>query len=249
MTRLGTLFGTALLLTLALTPGIRAAGHLSRETATIEEAGGVCEVFAANTLKGIPPALLNDAKGVAIIPHVVRAGLLVDRRFGRGVVLVRYQSGVWSHPLFVTLEGGGIGLEAGVEATDLVLVFKTQSSLDRILKGKGQLTLGTDAAVAVGPIGREAEKPELRRKAEVFSYSHTRGLFAGVSLEGDKLRVDTTANKEFYQLRDHFSPEVAISLSVPAVPAEMRLHEHLNRMSGVQPPPPAVIVPVQHPER
>src|SRR5262249_21635012 len=172
-----------------------------RELRTVESAIETIEALAAVPLKGIPPTLLQDAKGVAIIPHVVKAGFLLGGRFGRGVVLVRQPDGTWSNPVFVALGGGGIGWQAGIQSTDLVLVFKTSHGLDRVLRGKGQLTLGGDVAVAAGPVGRQAEAAtDGQLKAEIYSYSRSRGLFAGVSLEGAGLLAAAEAHQEFYPL-------------------------------------------------
>src|SRR5262249_49915713 len=157
------------------------------------------QALAAVPLKCIPPTLLQDAKGVAIIPHVLKASLLVGGRFGRGVVLVRQPDGTWSNPVFVTLAGGGIGWQLGIQSTDRVWVFKTSHSRDRILRGKGQLTLGGDVAVAAGPVGRQAEAAtDGQLMAEIYSYSRSRGLFAGLSLEGAGMLADAEANEAFY---------------------------------------------------
>src|SRR5258708_4279146 len=99
--------------------------------------------------------MLHDSVGVAVIPHVVKASLVLGSRFGQGVVLARRPAGCWAEPVFVTFSGRSIGGQVGIEATDLVLVFKTQRSLDRALHGG--LTLGGDVAVAAGLLGREAE--------------------------------------------------------------------------------------------
>jgi lipid-binding SYLF domain-containing protein len=184
---------------LALLAPLRAGG---RENRTAESAAEVLRALGDIPARGIPRGLLHDASGVAVIPHAVKAGLLVDGRFGRGLVLVRRPDGTWSNPAFLTLEGGGVGLQVGVESTDLVLVFRTAGGLDRFLKGKGKLTLGGDVSVAAGLIGREAEAAtDARLRAEILSYSRSRGLFAGASLEGARLVVDHRANDAFYGLR------------------------------------------------
>src|SRR5438132_742305 len=108
----------------------------TRELGTLEAAAAAVEALSAMPLKGIPAGLMQDAKGVAIIPHVLKAGLVVGGRFGRGVVLVRQADGTWSNPVFVILAGGSVGWQVGIQSTDLVLVFKTSHSLDRILRGK-----------------------------------------------------------------------------------------------------------------
>lgn len=165
---------------------------------TLQSATEVLDDLAAIPLKGIPPALLNDAQGVAIIPRVVKAGFIVGGRGGHGVVLVRGNDGAWGHPTFVSIGGASIGFQAGVESADVVLVFKTRKSLDRILEGKGKVTLGVDAAIAVGPLGRQVEAgTDARMQAEIVSYSRSRGVFAGVALDGAGVVYDREANESF----------------------------------------------------
>lgn len=209
-----------------------------REVKVVEKATGVVRSFAALPLRGIPLSLLYDAAGVAVLPHVVKAGLVVDAEFGRGVVLVHGPDGRWSQPVFVTLTGSGIGGQAGVEATDLVLVFKTRTSLDRALRGK--LTLGADVTIAAGPIGREVERATDQRllKAEIFSYSRSRGLFVGVSLAGARLHVDDHANKAFYGVRKGRPDEVFARRGAPLASAEA-LRAELARLSPAPVAPPA----------
>src|SRR5436305_14571460 len=127
MDRLRTSLGASLLLVLAVAP-LWAGDH---ERRTVESATEVVRAFAALPLRGIPRSLMHDAAGVAVIPHVVKAGLLIDGRFGRGVVLVHRPDGHWSDPVFVTLAGGGVGGQVGIEATDLVRASKSGRSLDR----------------------------------------------------------------------------------------------------------------------
>jgi lipid-binding SYLF domain-containing protein len=232
----------------ALSSALLCAGH--KELSTVEQSIGVLRANAAMPVKSIVPAVLRGAQGVAIIPHVVKAGLLFDHEFGRGVVLTRRPDGSWSDPVFVTLEGNGIGLEAGVEAIDLVLVFKNPAGLNRVLKGKGKLTLGTDVSVSAGPLGRDAElATDKLLKTDVFSYSRSRGLFAGVALQGAKIKVDGKANEGFYNVRG-MRPEDVMARRLPAVPAVESLKSELNILSGlppvvpvIAPPPPPVMIP------
>ena len=232
--------GISLLLLFPAVGSLWAADH---EQATVAAASEVAKALTAVPLKCIPPTLMHQAKGVAIIPHVVKAGFVVDRRFGRGVILVRRPDGSWSDPIFVTLSGGGVGLEAGVESTDLVLVFRTEGSLDHILKGKGALTLGADVAVAAGPLGREAEAATDRLlKAEVFSYSRSRGLFAGLSLEGDRVQVDAGANEAFYHIQGGHPVEVVERHGAPIAAAE-QLKGHLTIMEAPPAPPRHFLAP------
>ena len=147
----------------------------SAEARTLEDASEVIDGLAAIPLKGIPPKMLADAQGVVIVPRVVKLGLVVGASGGHGVALVRTKDGRWSDPVFVHFGGGSIGLQAGIESADVVLVFRTRKGLDRILEGKGKLTLGADASVAAGPIGarsdRRDRRPPSRRGAVVLARS------------------------------------------------------------------------------
>jgi lipid-binding SYLF domain-containing protein len=212
-----------------------------RELKTVTSATEVVHEFSAIPLHCIPPHLLHQAAGVAVLPNVLKAGLLVDGRFGRGVALVRQPDGTWSNPAFITLRGFGVGGQAGVESTDLVLVFKTRHSLDRVLMGKRKLTLGGDVAVAAGPVGRDAElATDALLKAEILSYSRSRGLFLGVSLEGASLRVDREANESFYGVP---GGAPGIGLTHAGVEATQNLRAELQRVSTPPPPPVPVIPP------
>jgi lipid-binding SYLF domain-containing protein len=236
MTRLWTPLLGASLLALTLTTAVQ-AGHSPLKT--LESAVEVVHGFADLPLPGVPHMLRHDVAGIAIIPHVVKAGLIFDERFGRGVVLVRRPDGFWSHPIFIELTGAGVGVQAGVEVTDLVLVFRTPHSLDRILKGKGKLTLGSDVTVAAGPLGGEAgTAADALLRAEILSYSHSRGLFAGVSLEGDKLTVDGKANEAFYGKHHNHAAEIMSLHEIPNPLVVESLKEKLIRLSGqpVMPP-------------
>jgi lipid-binding SYLF domain-containing protein len=216
-----------------------------REVKTVETSAEVIHALSEIPLKGIPHALLHDAAGVAIIPHVVKAGLIVDARFGRGVILMHQPDGRWCDPVFVTLSGGGIGGQAGIESTDLVLVFKSKRSLERALHGR--LTLGEDVTIAAGPIGRDLEAAhDGRLKAEIYSYSRSRGLFAGVSLEGAALHIDMHSNKDYYGLpKGH--PDEVLARRGAAIASAEALKNELARLSGYPRPPVVVPVPVAPP--
>lgn len=145
----------------------------------------------------IPSRMLQDAYAVAVIPSVVKAGLVVGGRHGRGLIAVRSPDGTWSNPSFVKLTGGSVGFQAGVQSTDVVLVFRSARGVDSIVHGK--FTLGADAAVAAGPVGRMATaSTDGQLKAEIYSYSRSRGLFAGVALDGAVLSIDNDANAQTY---------------------------------------------------
>jgi SH3 domain-containing YSC84-like protein 1 len=145
----------------------------------------------------IPAALLSEAQGVAVIPDVIKIGFVAGIRRGHGVVMVRGDDGQWSYPQFVTLTGGSVGWQAGVQGTDVVLVFMTPKSVEGLMRGK--FTIGADASAAAGPVGRNAAAAtDARLRAEILSYSRSRGLFVGLSLDGSAIEVDAASQAAFY---------------------------------------------------
>ncbi|TLV03287.1 lipid-binding SYLF domain-containing protein [Dyadobacter luticola] len=147
--------------------------------------------------ENIPAQLLNKSKGVIIIPKMINAGLMVGGKYGRGLAMVKNDDGEWSDPVFITIAGGSVGAQIGVQAVDLVLVFKSSKSLKEI--GKGSFTLGGDVSVAAGPMGRSSSaQTDYKLEAEVYSYSRSKGLFAGITLNGAALAIDDKANRAFY---------------------------------------------------
>lgn len=163
----------------------------------LDDATTVVRQFVDIPENAIPPALLGQAYGIAVIPSVFKAGFVLGGRHGKGVLSVRLPDGSWSNPTFISLTGGSIGWQIGASSSDIILVFKTQRSIDKI--ADGQINLGADAAVAAGPVGRSAgASTNLGFDAEVYSYSRARGLFAGVSLEGGKISIGREDNWLFY---------------------------------------------------
>jgi lipid-binding SYLF domain-containing protein len=145
----------------------------------------------------VPTKLLQDASAIAVIPDVVKAGFVVGGRHGKGLIAVRSDDGTWSNPSFVKISGGSIGFQAGVQSADLILVFRNKRGVDSIVNGK--FTLGADASVAAGPVGRSAQaSTDEQLKAEILSYSRARGLFAGVAIDGAVLSMDYKANAAAY---------------------------------------------------
>jgi len=215
---------------------------------TVNDAIDVLDDLAGTPEKRMPPAMLRDAAAVIIAPDVVKVGFVVAANHGHGVLLVR-QKGGWSDPVFVTLTGGGVGWQAGVQSTDLFLVIRNARSLDRILRGAGKLTLGGDAAITAGPIGRDVSAAtDAQLKAEILSYSRSRGLFAGVSLEGGTLLVDQAANDRFYYAYKVAVADI-IGGKVESPKAAGTLRARLADWSGdreeLLPPPPATIIPAK----
>ncbi len=181
-------------LAIAAPPAVEAAPPPPQR---LENATRVLDEIMRSPDRAVPRRLLEDAYAIAVIPDVVKAGLLIGGRRGRGVVSVRTPEGTWSHPAFITLTGGSIGFQAGVQSTDVVLVFRSARGVDSIVNGK--FTLGADAAVAAGPVGRNAQaSTDSDLRAEIYAYSRSRGLFAGVSLDGAVLSIDHRANQGSY---------------------------------------------------
>jgi lipid-binding SYLF domain-containing protein len=143
----------------------------------------------------IPDRLLQGAYGIAVIPDVTKIAFVVGGRRGNGVLVVRDATGRFTNPVFVSLTGGGVGWQIGWQSTDIVLVFTTRRGVEGL--AGGQLTLGAGASVAAGPLGRQGEAAA-GLNAEVLSYSRNRGLFAGVSLDGTVLAIESGSNARFY---------------------------------------------------
>jgi len=145
----------------------------------------------------IPDKLLDEGRAIVVVPDSIKAGLVIGGRRGKGVMAVKNPDGTWSNPSFVSLTGGSIGFQAGVQSSDIVLVFRSDRGLESIVNGK--FTLGADAGVAAGPVGRNASaSTDGELKAEIWSWSRARGLFAGVALDGAVLAIDDRANEAVY---------------------------------------------------
>jgi len=176
----------------------RAAGKgAENQIQKVEEAIRVLDEMMKESDKSIPQGLLRECAGIAIIPNVIRAGLIIGGRHGKGVLLVRTGDGGWTDPAFIDIKGGSIGWQAGVQSADVVLVFRTPRSVENFNEGK--FTLGADAGIAAGPVGRQAEaSTDSELKAEILSYSRSRGLFIGLTLQGSSIQEDRKANESFY---------------------------------------------------
>lgn len=146
----------------------------------------------------VPSSVLGKAEAVAVFPSTIKGGFVLAAHRGKGVISVRDRAtGDWSLPAFLTVTGGSIGAQIGAQSVDLVLVVMNRRGLENLLQN--QFTLGADGSVAAGPVGRSAEaSTDIQMRAEILSYSRTRGLFAGVSLNGAAIRQDRDANEDFY---------------------------------------------------
>jgi lipid-binding SYLF domain-containing protein len=167
--------------------------------------------------QNIPAWLLERAHAVAVIPAVIKVSLVAGGRRGKGILVVRESDGAWSNPVFINLTGGSIGFQAGVQSTDVVLVFTSRQSIEGIVGGK--VTLGADASVAAGPVGRQSSAAtDIGLTAQVYSYSRASGLFAGVALDGSALTIDHKSNEAFYGRPGVLASEI-IADNAPAAPA------------------------------
>jgi lipid-binding SYLF domain-containing protein len=148
----------------------------------------------------IPDAILGEAQGIAVFPNLIKAGFVVGGMRGRGILSSRGKDGGWSSPAFLTLTGGSFGLQIGGQAADIILVVMNQRGLENLVSN--EFKVGADAGVAAGPVGREAQAAtDIQLRAQILSYSRSRGLFAGVTINGSTMRQDQDANERFYGKR------------------------------------------------
>lgn len=189
------------LMTIILAVTLVAVGQtawaVSDQVQTVQDATAVLNDFVNIPENAIPPALLSQAYGIAIVPGVIKAGFVVGGRYGEGILSVRTADGSWSHPVFINLAGASLGWQIGAASSDIILVFKTQRGVDQIVNG--QITLGGDVSIAAGPVGRTASAAtNLTLDSEIYSYSRSRGLFAGLALEGGVISIDKEDNWRYY---------------------------------------------------
>ena len=195
----------------------------------IERSMEVIKELAALKDEGIPVSLLKKAQGLAILPGVVKAAWALGGQYGSGIVIIKKEDGSWSNPLFIKLAGGSFGLQHGIQKADLVLVFKNRRGVEEIAGNK--ITLGADLSVSAGPIGRSAEaSTDLEMEAEIYSYSKSKGLFAGLALKGGTLQVDKKANKAFYG--SELSGQKILNENLATPPVVKDLQQTLSQLAG-----------------
>jgi lipid-binding SYLF domain-containing protein len=200
----------------------------TREEKRVETITQVLAETQAMPDQQIPDWLLQRAQGIAVIPEVLKVGLGIGGRGGRGVLLVRQPDGGWSNPSFITLAGGSFGWQAGVQSSDIVLVFTTRKGVEGITGGK--FTLGADASVAVGPVGRQVSGgTDVTLDAEVYSYSRAKGLFGGLAIDGTVLSIDHRANAAYYGRAGVLASEI-FSGQVQAPASARTLKTQFERM-------------------
>jgi len=203
--------------------GAREEGRLLTATEVLEEVQGMPD-------QRIPDALLSRAYGIAVIPDVTKVAFIFGGRHGNGVLVVRDTlTSPWSNPTFVSLTGGSWGFQVGAQSSDIILVFTTKTGIEGISGGK--LTLGADASVATGPVGRQGSAAtDMNFNAEIYSYARTRGLFGGIALDGSVISIDRSANASLYGKSGVTATEI-FSGQAPAAPATAQ--RFLERLAQV----------------
>lgn len=194
----------------------------SKEVERVENSIRVFKELVDLPEEGIPPALLARAQAIAVIPGFWNAAWVIGGRHGKGVLMVRKGPKDWSYPSFISMTGGSVGFQIGVQRTDIILVFKDKKSVKTIADGK--FTLGAGASVVAGPVGRKAEADtDIKFEAEIYSYSKSKGLFAGISVEGASLSMDKDSNAKFYRSFDLTLEEILTKdeIASPTVAQEL----------------------------
>lgn len=164
---------------------IRLSAELVREMTAQDDSSSMADV-------------IKSGKGVAIFPAVTKAGLMIGGQVGEGLVLLRNPNGTWNGPSFMSLSGASIGIQIGAQSVGLVLVITNEDGL-RAFTGGNSFKLGADVAIAAGPVGRDASAAtDTRAKASIYSYSMSKGLFAGMSFEGSVLNQNRDANRAYW---------------------------------------------------
>ena len=232
-----------LMLATALVALMISAGHLVSTSAArgaanndtadrLNAAADVLNKIMATPDKGIPQDLLDKAACAVIVPNVKKGAFIVGAKYGRGFIVCRRANHGWSAPAGVKVEGGSVGFQIGGSETDVVMLLMNQSAINKLLSSK--FTIGGDASVAAGPVGRTSSaETDAQLHAELLTYSRTRGLFAGVSLQGATLRPDDDANKDMYGKTMSNQDVVLGSAQPPASAAGLiaALNRHSSRRS------------------
>jgi len=193
------LFALAVLAFLASVTPLRAQTS-DDESKRVNEALTALDEIMAAADKSVPRSVMEKAEGIAVFPSLLKGGLGIGGQHGRGILSVRdKKNGGWSNPAFLTINGGSIGAQIGVQAIDLVLIINNQRGLEQLVKN--EFKVGADASVAAGPVGRDASaSTDIQMRAQILSYSRSRGLFAGATLNGSTIKEDRDANERFYTI-------------------------------------------------
>ncbi len=225
------LFMFGMLLALTAAPMLAARPDNDKESDRLENAGMVMEEIM-NIPDNVPQDLLDKAECVMVFPSVLKAAFIIGGSYGRGAMVCRsgeHFTGPWGAPSMAALEGGSVGFQLGGQATDFVLLIMNPRGATAILSSK--VKLGADMAAAAGPKGRDASaNTDATLRAEILSYSRSRGLFAGISLEGSTLRPDNDANMKLYG-KNVTATDIVRKGAVPVPPSGQKLVALLEKKS------------------
>jgi lipid-binding SYLF domain-containing protein len=191
---------TGLVLVLLLTaapPGTAVSAQTDEAQRVAEAITVLSEIMDAGD-QSVPRGIMQKAEGIAVFPSLLKGGFIVGGQRGRGILSARDpKTGAWSNPAFLTITGGSLGAQIGAQAVDLILVVQNRRGLEQLVRN--QFKIGADASVAAGPVGRDASaSTDIQMRAQILSYSRTRGLFAGVTINGSTIRQDRDANDRYY---------------------------------------------------
>ena len=189
------------------------AADVTKAPGRIDAAGTVLDEIQAAPDKGIPQEVLGSAECVAVVPSLLNGGFVFGARYGRGVASCRTPKG-WSAPAFFTIGGGSFGLQIGAQATDLIMLIMNKGGMDHLLAS--QFKLGADASAAAGPVGRHAAADtDWKMRAQVLTYSRSRGLFAGLELSGAVIKQDKSSTRDFYGRMVPFKTSLTGNIDAP----------------------------------
>ena len=223
------------LMVLALCAGVAAQSLGTSEIKRIEEAAAVLKELRAVPEKDIPATLWTKAKCVAVVPGLKRAAFIIGGEYGKGLASCRTASGDWSPPVFIKIQKGSWGAQIGGESIDLILLVMNDRGIEHLLKNK--VTLGAEASVAAGPLGRDVQaSTDATMRAEILAWSRSRGVFAGVNLNGGVLAPDADDNRDLYG--GPVEPKaILLKSQMPTPPVaqpfidELKQHDAVARMS------------------
>ena len=224
----------------------------AREEGKLLLASQVLEEQRDDGDRRIPSWLLERAYGIAVIPDLTKIAFFAGGRRGNGVLVIRDKDGRFTNPIFVTLTGGSFGFQWGVQSTDIVLVFTSRKGIEGITGGK--VTLGGDASVSAGPVGRESSAAtDFTFKSEVYSYSRSRGVFAGLAIDGSVISIDDDENDAFYRKKDVRAADIISGATTTNDDAARRFLTAVTtstrgtQSASVAPPPSASTTPAPPP--
>jgi SH3 domain-containing YSC84-like protein 1 len=227
------ILGFAVVVLVAGWSGATPVGAQSGEESRVNDAATVFAEIMSAPDGGVPRSVLDKAEAIAIFPGVFRAGFALGGQYGHGIISVRdRKTGTWSAPAFLKIAGGSFGLQLGAQAIDIVLVIMDPLGVQRLLSN--EFKIGGEASAAAGPVGRAAEaSTDIQMRAKILSYSRSRGLFAGVAVNGSTLTADTDANERFYGQRyDSRGVIRTASASAALPPAVATLRKTLAKYAG-----------------